>query len=292
MARADGGCHRRRGSLAAGPRPRSSLRRSPRPGPRTGIAADSIANVSPLEAIVILLAGLWAGMINTIVGSGSLVTFPTLLALGYHPVEANVSNTVGLVFGSTSGVVGYRRELAGQRSRIIRLGLIGIAGGLSGGILLLTFPGAFEEIVPVLVGAACVLVAVQPRLSRMLARHRHEAAHRSWPLALGTFATAVYGGYFGVAQGVLMIALLGIFLPDDLQRLNALKNVITALVNGVAAILFVLVAPVRWQVAVLIAVGSIVGGQVGALIGRRIPPTPMRAVIIAVGIAAEVKLLL
>ncbi len=248
--------------------------------------------MTPLSALAILIAGLWAGMINTIVGSGSLVTFPTLLALGYHPVEANVSNTLGLVFGSTSGVVGYRRELAGQRARVLWLGAIGIAGGLTGAVLLLTFPGAFEVVVPFLVAAACVLVAIQPRLSTALAHHRHETAHRSWPLVLGVFCTAVYGGYFGAAQGVLLIALLGIFLPDDLQRLNALKNVIAALVNGVAAILFIFVAPVRWQVSAIIAVGSIIGGQLGALIGRRIPPTPMRAVIIAVGIVAEVKLLL
>ncbi len=175
---------------------------------------------------------------------------------------------------------------------MILLGAVGLAGGLTGGVLLLTYPGAFEAIVPVLIAIACILVIVGPRLSVLLARHRHEAAHRGWPLLLGVFATAVYGGYFGAAQGVILIALLSIFLPDGLQRLNALKNYIALLVNGIAGVLFILVAPVRWEVSALIAIGSIVGGQVGAHIGRRLPDMPLRVVIIAVGLVAEAKLLL
>ena len=247
--------------------------------------------MTPFEAGAILCAGLAAGTINTIVGSGSLITFPLLLAFGYARLDANVSNTVGLVPGSISGAVGYRRELVGQRSRAIRLGVVAGAGGLTGGVLLLAFPGAFAAIVPVLIFVALVLVAAGPRLSRALAEHRHAEAHKSWPLALTMFGSAVYGGYFGAGQGIIMIALLTIFLPDGLQRLNGLKNVLAGVVNGIAAILFILVAPVHWDVAALIAVGSIAGGQVGARVGRRLPAPLLRLAIICVGVLAEVRLL-
>jgi uncharacterized membrane protein YfcA len=248
--------------------------------------------MTPLEAVAILAAGLAAGTINTMVGSGSLITFPTLLAFGYAPLEANVSNTVGLVPGSISGSIGYRRELAGQRGRVVSLGIVSGAGGLTGAILLLAFPGAFEAIVPVLIAVALVLVATGPRLSKALAEHRHPEAHRSWPLGLMFFATAIYGGYFGAGMGIIMIALLTIFVPDGLQRLNGLKNVLAALINGVAAILFIAIAPVHWDIALLIAAGSIIGGQVGARIGRRLPAPALRLAIICVGILAEAKLLL
>jgi uncharacterized membrane protein YfcA len=247
--------------------------------------------MTPFEAVAILCAGLAAGTINTIVGSGSLITFPTLLAFGYAPLDANVSNTVGLVPGSISGAIGYRRELVGQKSRAIRLGIVASAGGLTGAALLRAFPGAFAAIVPALIFVALVLVAVGPRLATALAHHRHDEAHKSWPLALTVFGTAIYGGYFGAGQGIILIALLTIFLPDDLQRLNGLKNVLAVLINGVAALLFAFVAPVHWDVALLIAVGSIVGGQVGARVGRRLPAPLLRLAIICVGIVAEVRLL-
>ena len=176
--------------------------------------------MTPLEAGAIFLAGLAAGTINTIVGSGSLITFPTLLAFGYPALDANVSNTVGLVPGSLSGAVGYRRELEGQTQRAVWLGAASALGGLTGGLLLLAYPGAFRAIVPVLIGVALVLVATGPRISRLLADHRHAQAHRSGPLAFLFYATAIYGGYFGAGMGIVMISLLAIFLPDDLQRLN------------------------------------------------------------------------
>jgi uncharacterized protein len=248
--------------------------------------------VSPLEVVAIFIAGLLAGTINTIVGSGSLITFPTLLAFGFTPLTANVSNTIGLVPGSISGAIGYRRELAGQTQRAIWLGAAAAAGGLTGGVLLLAFPGAFAAIVPVLIAVALVLVATGPFLSRRLAEHRHAQAHRSGPLAFLLFASAVYGGYFGAGMGIIMIALLTIFLPDSIQRLNGLKNVLAALINGIAALLFIALAPVNWSVAVIIAAGSICGGQLGAGVGRRLPPRVLRAAIIVVGIAAEAKLLL
>jgi len=242
------------------------------------------------EAAAILGAGMVAGTINTIVGSGSLITFPTLLAFGYAPLAANVSNTVGLVPGAISGTIGYRRELVGQRERAVWLGAAAAAGGLTGALLLLAFPGAFAAVVPVLIAVALVLVVAGPRLSEALREHRHARAHRSWPLALGIFATAIYGGYFGAAMGIMMIALLTLFLPDDLQRLNALKNVLAGFINGVAALVFAAVAPVRWDVALLIAAGALVGGQIGAGVGRRLPPNVLRAAIICVGLVAEARL--
>jgi uncharacterized protein len=247
--------------------------------------------MTPLEAGVILTAGLAAGTINTIVGSGSLITFPILLAFGYRPLDANVSNTVGLIPGSISGAVGYRRELAGQRPRAIRLGVATGAGGLTGALLLLAFPGAFSAIVPILIAVALVLVATGPWLSKALAHHRHADAHRSWPLTTTLYLSAVYGGYFGAGMGIIMIALLTIFVPDDIQRLNGLKNVLAAVINGVAAIVFISVAPVHWDVSLLIAIGSIAGGQLGAGVGRKLPPPVLRGSIIVVGLVAEARLL-
>jgi uncharacterized membrane protein YfcA len=248
--------------------------------------------MTPLEAAAVLAAGVAAGTINTIVGSGTLITFPTLLAVGFAPYDANVSNTVGLVPGSISGSVAYRRELTGQRARALRLAVVAGAGGLTGALLLRAAPGAFEAIVPILIGVALVLVAIGPWMSRTLVAHRHTAADRGLPLTLTLYATAIYGGYFGAGQGIIMIALLTTFLPDHIQRLNALKNVLAAVVNGVAAVLFALIAPVHWDVVLLIATGAIVGGQIGARVGRRLPPPLLRAVIICVGAVAEAKLLL
>jgi hypothetical protein len=247
--------------------------------------------LSPLEIAAILGAGLAAGTINTIVGSGSLITFPTLLAFGYSPIVANVSNTVGLVPGSVSGAFGYKRELAGQGQRALWLGVSSAAGGLTGAVLLLAFPGAFAAIVPVLIAIALVLVAIGPRLSKALAEHRHADSHRSLALGALFYATAIYGGYFGAGMGIIMIALLTIFLPDSMQRLNGLKNVLAAIINGVAGVLFIVRAPVHWELALLIAAGSIVGGQVGARVGRRLPAPALRLLIIGVGLVAEARLL-
>ncbi|MBW8827701.1 MAG: sulfite exporter TauE/SafE family protein [Acidobacteria bacterium] len=249
--------------------------------------------MTPLSGGAILLAGLAAGTINTIVGSGSLVTFPTLLAAGYAPITANVSNTLGLVPGSLSGAFGYRRELEGQRERVTRLALASIAGGVTGAILLLTLPSSvFEGVVPILILVACFLMAVQPRLSRRLAtRQAAGPPHGGAGLFATVYLTGIYGGYFGAAQGVILISLLAIFLPDDLQRLNAAKNVLAGLVNGVAAAIFIFFAHVAWGAAAILAVGAVAGGQVGARVGRRMPPQVMRAVIVVVGVIVAVKLL-
>ncbi|HEX5862343.1 MAG TPA: sulfite exporter TauE/SafE family protein [Nocardioides sp.] len=244
-----------------------------------------------LEVAAVLLAGVAAGTINTVVGSGTLITFPTLLALGVPPVTANVSNTVGLVPGSLSGAVGYRRELAGQRGRLLRLAPASVLGAIAGAVLLLVLPAsAFDAIVPVLIGVGVVLVVTGPAIQRRVAA-RHEArggipdhgAAWVWPAVAGA---GVYGGYFGAAQGVLLMAILGIGVDDDLQRHNATKNVLALLVNGVAALVFIAVADVDWTVAGLIAVGSVVGGQIGAGVGRRLPAGLLRAVIVVVGIVA------
>ena len=249
--------------------------------------------MAPLDALAIFAAGLAAGTINTVVGSGSLITFPTLLALGYPPVLANVSNNIGLVPGSISGVVGYRRELRSQRQRIARLAVGSLTGGLLGAVLLLVLPGSvFRTIVPVLILVACGLVVIQPRLTQRLAQGRGDEAPRVGAALMGAvFFTGVYGGYFGAAQGVILITLLAIFLEDDLQRLNATKNVLALLVNGVASVVFVLVTRVDWAVVALIAAGSILGGQLGATVGRRLPGPVLRGVILIVGLGAAIRLI-
>ena len=253
--------------------------------------------VSILDAVLIALAGLGAGTINTIVGSGSLITFPTLVLLGYPPVVANVSNNLGLVPGGVSGAVGYRRELAGQSQRIRWLAPASLLGGIIGAVGLLVLPeSAFDAIVPVLIIVSLIGVIAQPRLRERLGSRESATAPTGdarpvAPLLLGTFLGGIYGGYFGAAQGVLLIALLGIFANDDLQRLNGTKNVLALTVNAVAAVVFLIAAEIDWTVVGLIAVGSVIGGQVGATIGRRLPPTLLRAVIVVVGVIAVVRLL-
>jgi uncharacterized membrane protein YfcA len=247
--------------------------------------------MTPLDALAIFATGLAAGCINVIVGSGSLITFPVLLALGYPPVVANVSNTVGLVPGSVSGAYGYRRELSGQRTLLVRLGIASVVGAVTGGLLLLVLPAeTFEVVVPALIAVACVLVVIQPRLSAWLGGRRRHPHGGPW-LWIGVLASGVYGGYFGAAQGVVLMALLAIFLNEDLQRVNAVKNVLAGIVNASAAVLFIFVAPVDWAVVVCIAAGSVLGGFAGASIGRRLPPMVLRILIVVVGVTAIVKLL-
>jgi uncharacterized membrane protein YfcA len=252
--------------------------------------------MTPLEALLVLVAGVWAGAINTLVGSGSLVTFPVLLAIGYSPLTANVSNNLGVVPGSISGAYGYRRELRGQRARFLRFAPASLLGGVGGAVLLLALPAAtFDAVVPAFVALGLVLVVLQPRINRLLARRRHAHAERrdaSAPALLATGVTGLYGGYFGAAQGILLLAILGIAIDDDLQRVNALKVVLAGLVNFVAAIVFVFAAHIAWGAAALIAVGSAIGGQLGARVGRRLPAPALRAVIVVVGLAAIAKLLL
>ncbi len=245
------------------------------------------------EGVLVLVAGIWAGTINTVVGSGTLVTFPVLLGVGLAPVTANVSNTVGLFPGSFTGAIGYRRELAGQGRRIVLLGVASLIGAVVGALLLLQLPpGAFKAIVPALIVLALLLVVFGKRLNAWLAAHGRGASQTiTVPLWIGVLGTGVYGGYFGAAQGVLLMALLGLFLADSLQRQNGLKNVLAGVVNFVAAIVFVLTTHIDWAAAGLVAAGSVIGGLLGARIGRRLSPTVLRATIVVVGVAAIVQLL-
>lgn len=253
-----------------------------------------------LEALAIFAAGTAAGTINTLVGSGTLITFPTLLAFGYPPVTANISNNIGLVPGGVSGSVGYRAELSGQRGRILRLGPMSLLGSITGAVLLLVLPAkAFTTIVPVLLGISLILVVIQPRMQRSL-QERRDRTGTGDPgrghgvlVAAGTYAAGVYGGYFGAAQGILLIGLLGILLPEPLQRLNALKNVLSLIVNSVAAVMFALLAfdRIDWAVVGLIAVGSLLGGFFGAGVGRRLPAVVLRALIVVVGVTAIWRIL-
>lgn len=248
--------------------------------------------LSALDAVAIILAGIAAGTINTVVGSGSLITFPTLLAVGYPPVLANVTNTVGLAPGSFSGSVGYRRELAGQRGRLIWLGAASVSGSVVGAALLLVLPArVFDAVVPALVLLGCVLVVLQPWLVDRLA-HRRSQHHHGGPLVwLAVLLIGVYGGYFGAAQGVLLVAVLGLGLDEALQRVNAAKNVLATLVNGVAALFFIVATDVAWAAAVLLALGAIVGGVIGARVGRRLPDRLLRGFIVVIGLVAVWRLL-
>ncbi|NYG08445.1 hypothetical protein BJ986_002932 [Phycicoccus badiiscoriae] len=253
--------------------------------------------MSVLEALGIFVAGLAAGTINTVVGSGTLITFPTLLFFGYPPVVANVSNTVGLVAGGVTAVHGYRAELAGAGRMLRRLAPASLLGGVIGAVLLLVLPAkAFQAIVPVLIGLGLVLVVLGPRLqARAAARHEAGIAPAPWHAAAlvgGVLVAGVYGGYFGAAQGVILMGLLSALSTEPLQRLNGFKNVLATIVNAVAAITFMLVAwgRIDWLVAVLIGLGAFAGGIVGAKVGRRLPPLALRAVIIVVGLVGIIKI--
>jgi uncharacterized membrane protein YfcA len=250
------------------------------------------------EMFAVVTAGFAAGGINAVVGSGTLVTFPVLLAVGLPPVTATVSNSLGLVSGNLTGAIGYRRELRGQRRLLLSLLPASILGALTGAFLLLHLPAStFEAIVPVLIGLAVVLVAVQPLLQRFLARRRPGADDGRQPriglgrlagLFAGAYATGTYGGYFAASQGVLQIGIFGLLLQESLQRLNALKNVLTTAVNGIAAGAYIVVATDRvdWRAAGLIAVGAIVGGYTGARFGRRLPTAVLRTAIVVLGLVA------
>jgi uncharacterized protein len=252
--------------------------------------------VNAWQAVLVCAAGVWAGAINTVVGSGTLITFPALLSVGLSPIDANVSNTIGLFPGSFVGAYGYRRELEGQARRAGLLSTASALGALSGAILLLALPpGAFNAIVPALIGIALLLVVFGKQITGWLvARGRVAREHVTLDLWVGSLVTGIYGGYFGAAQGVLLMAFLGLFLAESLQRQNALKNVLAGVTNLVAAIFFVVVAldKVNWTAAGLVAAGSIVGGFIGARVGRRLSPGLLRATIVVVGVAAMVKLLI
>lgn len=274
------------------------------------------------HALIIALAGLWAGTINTVVGSGTLVTFPILVALGYPPVTATTSNAIGLIGGAVTGAYGYRHELVGQGHRVRRYAIASFFGAIVGTALLLSLPArAFESIVPVLVLLAVALVAIQPAMARWSAARataRGSASGSTGGSAEGStsgstgrsadstqadtrrtvllfvllFLVGIYGGYFTAAQGVMLVGVMGLLLPDSLQRINAFKNALTAVVNLVAGAIYAVLAPINWWVVAVIAVSSVFGGLLGARIGRSLPPPVLRGTVIVIGLAVVARMLL
>jgi uncharacterized membrane protein YfcA len=242
--------------------------------------------MTELEALAVLAAGAVAGGVNTVVGSGSLITFPTLLAVGYSPVTANVSNCVGLVPGGVAGTFGYRRELRGQWHRVGILAVGTTIGAVIGGILLLELPDAvFDAIVPALILLAVALMALRP------SPKIHEGGDNMAAGVTSSFAVGIYGGYFGAAQGIILMSLLRLSFAENLQVLNAMKNVLAGVANAVAGLLFIIVADVAWDAAALIAVGSTVGSLIAARYGRRIPPEILRRIVIVYGTIVAIILI-
>lgn len=249
--------------------------------------------MTPLEATAILLAGFGAGTANAIVGAGSLLTFPTLIALGFPPLTANMTSALGIQPGLWAAIATFRPQLQGRRPLIVRLGAASAIGGAIGSLLLLALPeAAFERIAPILILIACALVAIQPWLSTSLARHRGEAGRIRPLLAAGILATGVYTGYFGAGGAFIYMALLAVFLTDDMHRQVALRSVLAAAANITASILFIAFGHVAWPAVLLLATSSTAGGLFGARIGRRLPATALRWAIIVVGAAVAVRLVL
>ena len=268
----------------------ASVGRSP---PALRVDRRTVPSVTPEAAAVVAAAGLAAGAVNTVAGGGSLISFPALLAVGFAPLPANVTNTVGLVSGYFGGTVAYRRELAGQGRRARLVCGAALAGALAGAVILLTTPASvFEAVVPFLVLGACALLAAQPRLSRWL-RRRDRGAQRERVGALIAAAVAggAYGAYFGAALGVMMLAVLGLFVPDRLQRLNALKGLMSLAVSVLAAAIYAVFAPVSWSAAAVLAGSSLVGGHLGGALARRLSDRLLRAVVVVFGVAVAVRLL-
>ncbi len=259
--------------------------------------------MSIVELLLVLAAGVGAGLMNAVVGAGTLITFPVLLFLGLPPVVANVSSTVGLVSGSVAGAYGYRATLVGRGPLVRRLVAVSLVGGVSGGLLLILLPpSAFERVVPLLLIASAVLAALQPRIATAVALRRARRARVSGQptdvdgrmaftpvLGVAVLSATVYGGYFGAAQGVILLVLLGILLGGSMNDLNGIKNVLGASTNLVAAILFAGIADVDWAVAVLIAIGAGIGGTLGGRYGPRLSATALRALVVAIAVAAAVS---
>jgi uncharacterized protein len=250
-----------------------------------------------IEAIAIFAAGVWAGAINVVVGSGTLVTFPTLLLFGYPPLTANISNNLGMVAGGVSGIYGYRRELRPNRPMLVRLAPASVAGALVGAFLLLVLPAhSFNAIVPALIALGLLMVIVGPSVQKRTATAHYAGSESTLArvlLTAGIFFLGVYGGYFGAAQGILLVGLMGMILSDGIQRLNAIKNVLATLVNLAAALTFIAFATrfIDWSVVALISCGAFLGGYLGARFGRRLPPAVLRTLIVAIGSVALVKIL-
>ena len=248
--------------------------------------------MTPADALLVGGAGMLAGAINAVAGGGTLVAFPALLGVGVGPLTANITCSVGLLTGYAGGSVAYRRELAGQRERLRALLPFAVAGGLAGAVLLLvTPPTTFRAVVPFLVLLAAALLGIQPWLSRALGMQQHGESGIGWGARIGVGVAAVYGSYFGAGLGVLLLAVLGILIADGLQRLNALKGLLSLVINVVGAAVFVLSARVDWGYALALAIGAYVGGTLGVSVARRLPATVMRAAVVVLGVVVGVGLL-
>ncbi|MDN3358058.1 sulfite exporter TauE/SafE family protein [Actinomadura sp. DC4] len=241
------------------------------------------------EVALLAAAGLAAGIVNAIAGGGSLISFPALLAAGYPTVSANVTNTVALWPGYIGGALGYRAELSGQRGRAVAFSLTSVVGALAGCVLLLVTPdGVFKALVPVLIAVASLLLAVQPWLKRRLSGSGRLNGRAL--LHAGIFFGGVYGAYFGAGLGVMLLGILGVFVHDDLQRVNAVRAVLSLVINTVAFAAFALFGPVRWYAVAVMAVASLVGGFAGARVARRLSPAVLRGVIVTFGLGVAVAL--
>jgi hypothetical protein len=248
--------------------------------------------LTPSHIVFLLLGGLGAGIFNGVAGGGSLISFPLLLALGYPALTANITNTVGIWPGYAGGAAGFRHEIGGQSERLVRLSPVAVIGGIAGAILLLTTSSAaFRSLVPWLVLGASLLFAVQPLLMRALGGPHAPPRTRPLLLAGGTFVASVYGGYFGAGLGVMLLAILGLALPDSILRTSGLRTALSILVNGVAAAVFLIHGGLAWRAVGLLAIGSLFGGWIGARVALAIPAVALRVVVIAVGLATVVKLL-
>jgi uncharacterized protein len=256
--------------------------------------------VTPVDALLIASAGVAAGVINAVVGAGTLMTFPILLLLGYPPVIANVSNTIGLVPGGVMASIGYRSTLAGRGPLVRRLLVATSVGGLLGGGLLVLLPDrAFGFIVPWLLLLAAALAALQPRIAAAVGLRRAARGITAGPpgttsravgpgLLLGILLTGVYGGYFGAAQGVMLLVILGLAIGGPLNELNGVKNILSGTANLVSSLLFIAIAEVDWAVAGLIAIGSTIGGGLGGRYGRRLPSSALRVLLVGIAVVAAV----
>jgi uncharacterized membrane protein YfcA len=247
---------------------------------------DPGMTVVGVELLAVVAMGLAAGVINGIAGAGALITFPVMIALGLTPLQANVSNSIGVVPGNVAASIGFRRELRVQRPLLRRVVPPAVLGSLLGGVVLFLLPEkVFTVIVPVLLGLGALLTLVQPVVSRKL---RSASVHKG-PLRTSIFASSAYGGYFGVGVGVILFAVLGLFSKATTHELNAVKTVLQAIANGVAGLLFCFIAPVNWPVTIVFGLSTAVAGPIGAYLSRRIPPAPLRYVIGTLGLAAAVK---
>jgi uncharacterized membrane protein YfcA len=251
--------------------------------------------VDLLSGVFVFFAGLWAGTINSVVGSGTLVTFPVLIALGIAPVTASISNAMGLVAGNAAGAWGYRKELAGRGQQLLRLLPASLLGGISGAWLLLHLPEkVFHYAAPALIVLALLMVVFQPRLQQWVRDREENPEHairdkrHGVLLIVLVFLAGVYGGYFVAAQGILLVGILGVFMTGTIQNANAMKNILVLGVNIVAAASYLLFAfgRINWAVVGIIAVSSLIGGVIGSKVGRRLSPPVLRGVIFTLGLVA------